>query len=164
MTELESRLIGLLIVVIDTPRGKRFLWSRGYSEYTSDVLNRPYYALNEEVSVYRAGERIQHGSIEWVGTHGAYPCFHGLIPGREYAGQLLAEEYELGDIIAIESWKHKIPYGNFRELYWSALLQIADINTTGFYLTPEETEQLRPRSLQSQHTEQDNEPKTSSQL
>jgi hypothetical protein len=70
------------------------------------------YTHSDEVCVLREGVPIKKGHTSEYGTHGATTCFYGINKNSP-CPYLKASDFELYDIVEIETWK----YGSFHEFY-----------------------------------------------
>ncbi|HWP61373.1 MAG TPA: hypothetical protein VN495_02110 [Candidatus Paceibacterota bacterium] len=112
------------IEVIDTPRGRRFLWvdydhNRRALECTTERLIAPGCAVYEQLNVTRQGEVIHSGFIEWV--HNDCPCFTRLGSLGDFRHELMAAEFEPGDKLEIVLIKGQKPALFWGRLLWSSM-------------------------------------------
>lgn len=117
----------LRIEVIDTPRGKRFLYNGQDNELTAKTLTPPFDASWEKIEVQRIGrKRKQHGYL-YVHSR-AGPCL--CLSRRDYLRELNASEFKACDVLLItpgHQGDSKVPHGLFKESYW-AKLTILDVD------------------------------------
>ncbi len=115
------------IEVINTPRGRRFLWIDNDSaglpiDHTSERLSAPEFCSYETVRVHRANkELVSAAEICWAGTHGDCPSFIRMGSWGAYRQELRAQEFDAGDVITISPRKDKKPTSYFDRMYWSGL-------------------------------------------
>ena len=116
------------IQVIDTPRGRRFLWiDKDYTgktiELTTEQLFAPNNCVYEKMEVRRKDALyISDGVIHWVGTQADYASFCNLGSLGDYRHRLEATEFEDGDEIIISPMPDKKPTNYFERLYWASMM------------------------------------------
>ena len=116
------------IQVIDTQRGRRFLWiDKDYLgkplELTAERLRAPSICQFEKIEVRRKDALwIPGGEIHWVGTQGDCASFCNLGPLGRYRQDLNAAEFEDGDEITILPMTNKKPMPYFERMYWSSMM------------------------------------------
>lgn len=127
------------IQVIDTPRGRRFLWiDKDHTgrplELTAEQLRTPNNCVFEKMEIRRKGALwITEGEIHWVGTHADCASFCKLGPLGQYRQQLDATEFEDGDEITISPMLNKKPMRNFERVYWYSMMVLDYAPSTKLY-------------------------------
>ncbi len=101
-----------------------FAWTDPQGVTTlAKTLHGHHHCRYEQLKVFRNGELIDRASIHFIGTHGRFDGFDGLLrlagPGR-YREQIHVTLFKIGDELHIEG----IPPGMQDEEYWKALTVI----------------------------------------
>ena len=129
----------MIIQVIDTSRGRRFLWADKDHmgkplELTAEQMRAPDICQFESMEIRRNGTLwVPKGEIRWTGTHSSCPSFCNLGQLGQYRQQLKADEFKDGDEILISPATNKKPMPYFERLYWSSMMGLDYAPTTELY-------------------------------
>ncbi len=132
----------MIIEVIDTPHGRRFLWTeqeyvtdpnQDIPKYTAEVLFPHLHAVCESFHVRRNGEVLTpRGVVTQLGPGGGNtPMFCCLTTtfGGDYVSALSAAVFNAGDEIIIEPGSKLLagtPCPFFSKIYWLGMIQDPD--------------------------------------
>lgn len=119
----------MLITIINTPRGKRFMWSEKIEgegriqEYTVSILLAPSIASGEGIEIRRSGTIVAKGTISWIGTHASRPAFCIESGGEGCRRGIYADDFKMDDVIKITPARPPEEVSlYFERFYWSSML------------------------------------------